>query len=944
MPGRRPRIHLICNAHLDPVWQWGWEEGASEAVATFRTAARILREHPSLIFNHNEAILYQWVERLDPGLFAEIRKLVREGRWAVGGGWFIQPDANLPGLESIIRHISEGREYFWKKFGAMPKVAYNFDSFGHSAGLPQVLRRAGYAMYIHLRPQAAELDLPADLYRWRGCDGSEIVGLRISVGLYHTERDNIEERLKEGTELAFKIGRDIPVFWGLGDHGGGPTRGDLKRIDEFTRREKRVRFIHSTPDLLYEALKVEAKSAPVFEGGLHRVFTGCYTSLSRIKRRAQESLGRLVQAEALRAASWRLTGQTYPEDELREAWRGHLFNDFHDILTGTCTESAERDAHDLYGKVSVEVRRLQLDAAVALSGVEGKSAADGEGGPAGEGGEIGQDGWRGEILRGDENSGHAGSPIPVTVINANPACSRVPVEVECMADYRPLWTGRWHLRLYDAGGSEVPCQEEQADALLPFNAWRRKVSFMADLPGVGARCYELKLVEGSRRRETAKVLNGEPDRRRGSNSQEREETSPRGFIHHLDQKAGFIDSFKTAGGCEVLSGLLFTPLVVEDQGDSWGSELWSYRSVLGTFKPVGKPKVIERGTVRTITESIFVHKKSRIVSQTIYYPDWPVLEFRLRILWNEERKRLKLSIPSAFASPRLVCEVPGGAVIVPADGQEHVHGRWLTMEESGWDAPKLGLEGYKNVRSKLASRQNNDTPPTLALGLAHTGCHGLDFMESEVRLSVLRSSGYCHERGFLIAKRPARKFADLGVHEVRLLLTAGRADWVRKRLPGLADFLSGPPAAYAHLPSGPFIKSKIQHQFLNIPGYPPVGSARNDGMGCMSPLPGFTSLRTSSQSGIFGIELLSPTPDNIRLTACKRSHDGKALIVRFHEAAGFRTSARIKIHLSSKSPRYAEIPLRFNPFEIKTLHIDKKGRLLKSGGRRLFQDAVSRKS
>jgi len=190
-------VHLICNAHLDPVWQWRWEEGASEALATFRNAVDILDEHPSLIFCHNEAFLYQWVERLDPALFDAIRRYVEAGRWAISGGWFIQPDVNLPGTESLIRSIAEGRRYFREKFGAAPRVAYNFDSFGHSGGLPQILRRAGYEMYVHMRPQANELALPADLYRWRGVDGTVIPAYRIAVGLYHTEHDNIEERLRE---------------------------------------------------------------------------------------------------------------------------------------------------------------------------------------------------------------------------------------------------------------------------------------------------------------------------------------------------------------------------------------------------------------------------------------------------------------------------------------------------------------------------------------------------------------------------------------------------------------------------------------------------------------------------------------------------------------------------------------------------------------------------
>ena len=209
---KRPALHLICNAHLDPVWQWRWEEGCAEALSTFGTAVELLHEHPGLIFNHNEALLYQWVREHDPALFAEIQRLVAAGRWTISGGWYLQPDVNLPDTESLIRHIAVGRRFFREHFGVEPVVAYNFDSFGHSAGLPQLLVRGGYRMYIHLRPQAPELELPSDLYRWRGLDGSEILTLRIAVGLYHTERDNIEQRLTEGTELALKLDRDVPVL------------------------------------------------------------------------------------------------------------------------------------------------------------------------------------------------------------------------------------------------------------------------------------------------------------------------------------------------------------------------------------------------------------------------------------------------------------------------------------------------------------------------------------------------------------------------------------------------------------------------------------------------------------------------------------------------------------------------------------------------------------
>jgi alpha-mannosidase len=892
-------VHLICNAHLDPVWQWRWEEGASEALATFGNAVAILDEHPSLVFCHNEAVLYRWVERYDPALFAKIRRLVRAGRWAVSGGWFIQPDVNLPGTESLIRQIIEGRRYFREKFGAAPRVAYNFDSFGHSGGLPQILRLAGYEMYIHMRPQARELRLPADLYRWRGLDGTTIPAYRIAVGLYHTERDNIEDRLRAGVALALKLRHDVPVFWGLGNHGGGATREDLRRIDAFVAGERRVRIVHSTPDRFFEAVKKAATRAPVHSGDLQRSFTGCYTSLSRLKRRAVGSLGGLVQAEALAAAAWWLGSRAFPGGDLAEAWRANLFNDFHDILTGTCIEPAERDALDQYGLAEDTARAVKLGAVAALTRRPGPSP-----------------------------------DLPLTVANANPSLARAPVEFECMADYRPFWKGTWRLRLFRADGREVACQEEQPEALLPFNDWRRRVSFIDDLPGVGVARYFLKAEEApsegaikgghgpsenvpgrgfadfmGERKEKGYVPSVHvPAAGSGAAGFEKEgEGGERGeewghvpevrvpltaaLAHRIDRKTGLVASLKTCSGRECLAGPLLEPLVIEDTGDSWGTGRGSYRKIAGRFKPCAPTRVIASGPVRTIVRSIRAFRKSRILMDVHSYPDWPVLEYRLRIEWNEERRRLKLRVPFRPPAPSLLCEVPGGAIERPSDGQEHVHGRWLALE------------------GRAAGER-------AALGIAHDGQHGLDFKDGELRLSVLRSSAYCHERGFdLDAPAPSGmgahtsgtcpqssygwKFADIGVHEIRLLVTAGEPARVLKMLPGLADHLAAPPAAYPHLPIGG---------------------------------------RAGDNFGPSRIPLLSLSPSNIRLLACKRSWDGQALILRLQEAVGKRTKASVRIEAPHKKGGLAKgggqdrghvplvhVPISFKPYEIKTVRVERSG-------------------
>ena len=794
----KPKIHLICNAHLDPVWQWRWEEGCSEALSTFRNAVQILHENDDLIFNHNEAILYQWVQKYDPALFREIQLLVRKGRWVISGGWFLQPDLNLPGTESLIRQIINGKKYFKEYFNVEPRVACNFDSFGHTGGLPQILKLTGYQMYIHMRPQQAELAIPSDFYIWQGIDGSEIPAYRIPVGLYHTEFSNIDQRLSEGTEYALKQNRDIGLFWGIGDHGGGATRKDLESIRKFIEKERRVEFVHSTTEQLYESLKAYISSAPVIKGDLQRIFTGCYTSLSRIKRAAQKSLAQIIQTETLQTTVWWLYNHEYPEKELEEIWKDHLFNDFHDILPGSCIESAEQDALKLYGCAEESVHRLRMEAAVCYA----------------------------------QQNPFENAYLPVTVLNTNPILKKVPVEFECMFDYRPAWEGEWHLHLYKPDGTEIPCQEEQPEALLPFHDWRRKICFYADLPAIGAANFRLKPIEEKKQvQQTVPFLK---------------------FM--LSPETGFIEElFQENQQC--LTGSLLKPVIIEDTGDSWGTDQWNYKNIAGDITFVKKSfKVIENGPVRSITESIFEYNKSKFVYHIISYSQFPVIEFRIRIHWNEERKLIKFSIPTIFNSSGILCEVPGGTIIRPADGEEHVHGRWFIAE--------------------------NDNS---AIAVINNGQHGIDFVNGEARISVLRSVAYCHEKGKILEDYPYTKYMDQGVHDIQLMVTVGNPDNLKESIASLADFMNMPPVAYPHLPLGSISDKSLKQPEIK--------------------------------------DLLSLDKKNIRLLALSKSFNKEALNIRMQESIAKETSAILKLNNPS-----IEINLIFKPFEIKTILIGKTGK------------------
>ena len=136
-------VHMIGQAHLDPVWLWRWTEGRAEALATSQSAADRLSEYPDFQFTRGEAQIYEWIEDESPELFARIVDFVRQGRWHVVNGMIVQPDMNLPLGESLVRHFLLGKGIMHDLLGVEVNVAYCVDSFGHASTLPQIFRKSG---------------------------------------------------------------------------------------------------------------------------------------------------------------------------------------------------------------------------------------------------------------------------------------------------------------------------------------------------------------------------------------------------------------------------------------------------------------------------------------------------------------------------------------------------------------------------------------------------------------------------------------------------------------------------------------------------------------------------------------------------------------------------------------------------------------------------------
>lgn len=351
--GRKIIVHMIGNAHLDPVWLWPWQAGADEAIATFRSAADRCDEYPEFIYTRGEAWLYQQVEKLDPQLFGRVRRLIKKQRWHITGGQFIQPDANLPTDIGWQRQILHGQRYFQNKFKVQSRVGYNVDTFGHPGTVPDILSAHGYVGYVFHRPNAQQMKLPAQTFRWRGVGGGEIVGFRIAP-CYVTRSDDLYGQIMLTLEAADASLGHTMCFYGVGNHGGGPTKANIEYIlenkDAFPGAE--LRF--STPDAFFEAVANEGKRLPIVKGELQNTFPGCYSVMHDIKQVQHHGERLLEQAEQV-IGVFAGSGRESRDHNTRldAAWDDLLFTQFHDILAGTSIQGAWPSVRAMQGRARI---------------------------------------------------------------------------------------------------------------------------------------------------------------------------------------------------------------------------------------------------------------------------------------------------------------------------------------------------------------------------------------------------------------------------------------------------------------------------------------------------------------------------------------------------------------------------------------------------------------
>ncbi|MBP3918040.1 MAG: alpha-mannosidase [Clostridia bacterium] len=639
----KTQFYCVGNAHLDPVWQWKWQEGSAEAKATIRSALDRMKEFPDFKFVCSSASVYQWIEEFDGAMFEELKERVKEGRFVVVGGWHVQPDCNLPSGEGFARQSLYAQRYFKEKLGVTAKVGYNVDSFGHNLMLPQILKKSGMEMYIFMRPSEGEKSLPSDVFRWTSPDQSSVLAYRILMpycAQFQTreELDAYITRLQNETKTELAC---VPLFYGVGNHGGGPTIRHITLLNEHKESHPEHEIIFSDLWDFYQRIAEDGYDIPVYRDDLQHHASGCYAAVSKIKNGIRRAECSLTAAENDAMLSYALCKKNYPGEMFKEAWKTVCFLHFHDSMGGCSIKEVYDDAAYMYGMAQHTAAVADNNALQTISwAVDTSHAAD----------------------RG----------LPIFVMNPHA------FPVETVVTVNKQGTG-----VTDENGTPVPSQLVHSSTLECY--WREDTAFMAKVPALGYAVYYLQqsppTAEENGQKKESPVRAVAYSGVRTANSHETTVLENEFWHIEFDLHTGYIVSFvNRETGKECITGRAAVPTVIDEYThDTWSHGKNFFTEELARFSDA-EVTVLENGPVRATVKVISRYNASTLTQYFSLCVGARQLLVRAKLDWHETHKMLKLAWPMAVAHPKAYYEIPFGVIERPADGEEEPGLTWFAVK------------------------------------------------------------------------------------------------------------------------------------------------------------------------------------------------------------------------------------------------------------------------
>ncbi len=789
-------VHMTGNAHIDAAWLWPWTETVDVVRRTFSTALQLMNEYPDYTYTQSAAQYYEWMQQKYPSMFREIQQRVKEGRWEIVGGMWVEPDLNLPDGESTVRQILVAKRYFQKNFGVDVRVGWNPDSFGYNWQLPQIYKKSGIDYFVTQKMAWNDTNqLPLKLFWWQSPDGS-----RVLTYFPHDYVNQIEPvRMASDLATAIKLNpgqTEMMHLYGIGDHGGGPTRDMLDSGMRWMEPNKVFPHLEfGVSQTFFDTMVQRADTAdapvwnygtlaagktqltpapggkislPVWNDELYFEFhRGVFTTQTMQKWNLRHGSEWLLNAEKYSSLAW-LGGANYPDAPLTAAWKLQLFNGFHDLAAGSGIGVIYQDAQKQFNVVHWTANDATHH---ALADIDSHI----------------------------DTSAHAGVPILLWNPLSWNRTDIVEVKVQ-MPQAEPNG-----ISVLDANGQPVAMQILSQDA--STHSYRLLLE-PRDVPSIGYTV--LHAVPGARKVATDLKAHGVTM----ENSLLRVVVDPKnGCIDSLYDKQSHFESIASGQCGNMLQAFVDTP----KQYDAWNIDS-DFEKHTTNLTMADSVHLVEQGPVRSVVRVTRHWDKSTFVQNITLYAGLRRVDVVNDVDWHEAHILLKAAFPLAASGPTATFEIPYGTIERPTTRNNSVEDAKFEVPAQRWADLGDGAHGFSLI---------NDSK------------YGYDVKGNVLRLSLLRSPVWPDPN------------ADRGRQHFRYSLYPHAGTWRQ------AD--------------------TVLH-----------GYAFNYK---------FHAMQVDAHTGELPAthSFVAVHPENLVLTAMKKSEDGDALILRFYEWAGKKTNAEITV-------------------------------------------------
>jgi alpha-mannosidase len=676
-------IRAVGNSHIDMAWLWPWTETVEVVRNTFQSVLDLMREYPDFKFTMSTARAYEWMQEKYPDLYKQIEQRVKEGRWEIIGGMWVEPDLNMPDGESLVRQILVGKRYFEKNFGVDVKIGWNPDSFGYNWQLPQIYKKSGMDYFVTQKLMWAHefTTFPYKFFWWEAPDGSKLL-----TYFPHDYADPIDAE-PLGAQVAVWMpsiygpkltdSPEMMHLYGVGDHGGGPTRVMLDHAEQLRAPETvfpKLEFSFAREFFSDMEKKLPNMQVPTWDGELYfQYHRGVFTTQAETKRRIRRSEENVLNAEKFSSIA-SLFGRPYPDLEL--PWKNLLFDHFHDIMPGSGIAVNYLDA-----KRNLEdVDRAAGDATrAALGEIAAHANTQGEG-------------------------------VPIVIFNSLSWERTDIVEAEAQ-----LPSSARAIEVADSKGQPAEAQLLSMDA----DTHRAHFLLLAKVPALGDETYFVRPV-------MAPGLH--PMLKASADSLENEFVSVKidpqtGCMTSLFDKRSSTESLAPAetdtGGPKdrICGNLLQTFVDKPAKWDAWNIDA-DFEKQHWDLDKADEVKLIESGPLRAVIRVKNHFQNSTFVRDIILYDGAKRVDVKMHADWHEKHILLKVAFPVSAHSDKAAYEIPYGSVERPTT-------RNTPAEQSQFEVP--------------AQRWADISDGKHGFSLLNDCKYGYDAKGNVLRLSLLRS-------------------------------------------------------------------------------------------------------------------------------------------------------------------------------------------------------------